>query len=120
MRVSGSRRWWRFPRETRCWLRAPQTEVKAYQYKGERRSKQVVIAPDIAPDTAPCRVAAVAANLPASRWQRRTVSEGTKGPIEYEFARTHVTLCKDGLPDRTVWLVIRRTGRWPSHRIPTS
>ena len=33
------------------------------------------------------------------------VSEGTKGPIEYEFARKRVTLCKDGLPERTVWLV---------------
>ena len=27
----------------------------------------------------------------------------------YEFARQRVTLCKDGLPDRTVWLVIKRT-----------
>jgi hypothetical protein len=37
------------------------------------------------------------------------VSEGTKGPIAYAFARQRVTLCKDGLPDRTVWLVIKRT-----------
>ena len=27
----------------------------------------------------------------------------------YEFARQRVTLCKDGLPERTVWLVIKRT-----------
>jgi SRSO17 transposase len=27
----------------------------------------------------------------------------------YEFARTRVTLCKDGLPERTVWLVSKRT-----------
>jgi SRSO17 transposase len=26
----------------------------------------------------------------------------------YEFARQHVTLCKDGLPERTVWLAIKR------------
>jgi SRSO17 transposase len=37
------------------------------------------------------------------------VSEGSKGPIEYEFARKRVTLCKDGLPERTVWLVIKRS-----------
>jgi len=44
------------------------------------------------------------------------VSEGTKGPIEYAFARQRVTLCKDGLPDRTVWLVIKRTvGAEPSY-----
>ena len=51
---------------------------------------------------------AVAASA-ASRWYRQTVSEGTKGPIRYEFARQRVTLCKDGLPERTIWLVIKRT-----------
>jgi hypothetical protein len=55
------------------------------------------------------KLAAVAASLPASSWYRRKVSEGTKGPIEYAFARQRVTLCKEGLPDRTVWLVIKRT-----------
>src|SRR6266705_6696233 len=54
-------------------------------------------------------VATVAASLPASSWYRRKVSEGTKGPIAYAFTRQRVTLCKDGLPDRTVWLVIKRT-----------
>src|SRR5262245_24224940 len=56
-----------------------------------------------------CPVAVVAASLPASSWYRRKVSEGTKGPIEYAFARQRVTLCKEGLPKRTVWLVIKRT-----------
>src|SRR5262250_1176087 len=93
------------PSETRCWLQWPQTEAKSYTYKGEARAKRVVVAPDSAPST----VATVAASLPASRWYRRTVSEGTKGPIAYAFARQRVTLCKDGLPDRTVWLVIKRT-----------
>ena len=54
-------------------------------------------------------MAAVAAHLPASRWYRRTVSEGTKGPSEYALARQRVTLCKEGLPERSVWLVIKRT-----------
>jgi hypothetical protein len=92
------------PSETRCWRQRPQTEDKLYTYKGESRSKRVV-----APNTAPCSVAALAASLPASSWYQRTVSEGTKGPIAYTFARQRVTLCKDGLPERTVWLVIRRT-----------
>jgi SRSO17 transposase len=93
------------PSETHCWLQRPQTEDKTYRYKGEERSKRVVVAPD----HDPCPVAAVAARLPASSWYRRKVSEGTKGPIEYEFARKRVTLCKEGLPERTVWLVIKRT-----------
>jgi len=38
-------------------------------------------------------VATVATGLPASRWYRRKVSEGTKRPIAYAFAQQRVTLC---------------------------
>lgn len=93
------------PGETRCWLQRPRTEDTTYRYKGAERSKRVVV--DTAPAARP--VATVAAHLPASSWYYRKVSEGTKGPIEYAFARQRVTLCKEGLPERTVWLVIKRT-----------
>src|SRR5262249_14151232 len=83
------------PSETRCWLQRPRTEDKTYTYKGDVRSKRVVVASNHAASS----VAAVAASLPASSWYQRTVSEGTKGPIAYVFARQRVTLCKDGLPD---------------------
>jgi SRSO17 transposase len=92
--------------ETRCWLQRPATEKLAYRYKGEERVKRHLRPTASAPQS----VAALAATLPAWQWYRRTVSEGTKGPIAYDFARHRVTLCKDGLPDRTVWLVIKRTG----------
>jgi SRSO17 transposase len=93
------------PADTRCWLQRPRTEDKTYIYKGDVRSKRVVVPPHNAPSSA----AAVAASLPMSSWYQRTVSEGTKGPIAYAFARQRVTLCKDGLPERPVWLVIKRT-----------
>jgi SRSO17 transposase len=93
------------PGETRCWLQRPRTEDKTYRYKGQERAKQMVV--DAAPPA--CPVATIAAHLPASSWYRRKVSEGTKGPIVYAFARQRVTLCKDGLPGRTIWLVIKRT-----------
>jgi SRSO17 transposase len=93
------------PADTRCWLQRPRTADKMYIYKGDVRSKRVVAAPP----TAPRSVAAVAASLPASSWYQRTVSEGTQGPLTYAFARQRVTLCKEGLPERTVWLVIKRT-----------
>jgi SRSO17 transposase len=93
------------PAETRCGLQRPQTEEKGYTYRGEARSKRVVVAPPHAPSS----VAALAARLPASSWYQRKVSEGTKGSIEYAFTRQRVTLCKEGLPERTVWLVIKRT-----------
>jgi SRSO17 transposase len=91
--------------ETRCGLQRPQTADRCYTYKGEARSKRVVVSPEHAPRT----VAALAANLPASCGYQRKVSEGTKGPIVYACARQRVTLCKEGLPERTVWLVIKRT-----------
>ena len=100
------------PSETRGWLPRPRTADKRYRDKEEARAKRVVVAPDSAPRT----VATVAASLPASSGYRRKVSAGTKGPIVYEFARQRVTLCQEGLPDRTVWLVIKRTlGAAPSY-----
>jgi SRSO17 transposase len=66
------------PSATRCWFQRPRTAEHTYRYQGEARAKRVVV--DAVPDA--CTVAAVAAHLPASSWYRRTVSEGTKGPIE--------------------------------------
>ncbi len=49
-------------------------------------------------------------------WYRRTVSEGTKVPIEYEFTKRQVVLAKDGLPWKHVWLIIKRTlGNEPTY-----
>jgi SRSO17 transposase len=91
--------------ETRCWLQRPATQEQTYQYKGEERAKRHLLATALPPQS----VAALATTLPAWQWYRRTVSEGTKGPMEYDLARHRVILCKDGLPDRPVWLVIKRT-----------
>jgi len=99
------------PLDTRCWLHRPSIEERTYMYKGEAHSKRVV-----SRDQSPRTVAALATELPITRWYRRTVAEGTKGPIPYEFARQRGTLCKDGLPERTVWLVLKRTlGAAPSY-----
>lgn len=91
--------------ETRAWLQRPQTQLHTDRYGGEDHTQQV-LAP-LSP--APKSVAEWAQSLRPHMWYRRTVSEGSKGPIEYEFVRKRVTLCKDGLPDRTVWLVIKRS-----------
>ena len=91
--------------ETRCWSQRPATQEQGYRYQGEERTKRHLCPTASAPQS----VAALAATLPAWQWYRRTVSEGTKGPIAYDFARHRVTLWKDGLPERTVWLVIKRT-----------
>jgi SRSO17 transposase len=100
------------PADTRCWLQSPVMATKQYTYKGERRTKRVVAA------TAkePLAVETLAKSLHDCFWYQRKVSEGTKGPIQYEFTKRQVTLCGEGVPARTVWLVMKRTiGGSPSY-----
>ncbi len=56
--------WVAMPSETRCWLQRPRTEDRTSIDTGQERTKRVVVAPH----SAPCAVAAVAASLPASSW----------------------------------------------------
>jgi SRSO17 transposase len=100
------------PANTRCWLQGPVIATKQYTYKGERRTKRVLAA------TAkePIAVETLAKSLHDCFWYRRKVSEGTKGPIEYEFTKRQVTLRCDGQPAKSVWLVMKRTvGENPSY-----
>src|SRR6266516_1332376 len=92
------------PADTRGWLQPLATTTHTYTYKGEQRTKRAT-----GRDTPPSPVAALAQAIPATFWYRRTVSEGTKGPITYEFARKRLMLCKDGQPTTAVWLLIKRT-----------
>jgi len=92
------------PADTRGWLQPLATTTQTYTYKGEPRTKRVAVT-----DMPPSTVAEVARALPATFWYRRTVAEGTKGPITYEFARKRLRLCKDGQPTTAVWLLIKRT-----------
>ncbi len=93
------------PCDTLCWLKNPATTEKAYKYKGEERVKKVVCEGE----EKPIRVNEIAKSTNNYFWYRRKVSEGTKGPIEYEFHRREIILCRDGLPDRKIWLIVKRT-----------
>jgi SRSO17 transposase len=93
------------PADTRCWLEPLATMTHRYTYKGEQRTKRL----PATPAKAPCTVAALAQAVPSTFWYQRTVAEGTKGPMTYEFARKRIRLCKDGQPTTTVWLLIKRT-----------
>lgn len=92
-------------KDTLCWLRRPMTITKEYRWGGKHRSKTVLLDPQ----SKPLSVADLAANINDYFWYRRQVSEGTKGPIVYEFTRRQVILAAAGLPNKTVWLLIRRT-----------
>lgn len=89
-----------------CWPdKGPATEMKASR-RGKESQARKVVAED---EKKPIRVDEFAHKLNDFFWYRRLISEGTKGPIEYEFTKRRVTLCKEGFPTRTVWLVIKRS-----------
>jgi SRSO17 transposase len=92
-------------KDLRCWLKRPMTMSKSYQWGGKTRTKTILVDQDSKPLT----VDDLAKNINDYFWYRRQVSEGTKGPIVYEFTRRRVILSYDGLPQKTVWLLIRRT-----------
>jgi len=100
------------PGATLCWLKQPVTIRKSYTYRGQQRSRSI-----LSDQTkAPVAFSTLAAGIHNFFWYRRKVSEGTKGPIEYEFTKRQVVLAKDGLPEKTVWLLIRRTlGKEPQY-----
>ena len=93
------------PNDTLCWLKNPVILQKQYRYKGKLRTKQVLRTPE----QGPIEFKTLAKNINKYFWYRRKVSEGTKGPIEYEFTKRRVILSKNGLPNSEVWLLIRRT-----------
>jgi SRSO17 transposase len=93
------------PNDTKCWLKRPITRQKQYKYKGQMRSKTVVEKTE----KKPIDVRTLAMNINDYFWYRRKVSEGTKGPIEYEFTKRRIILSNHNLPQKTLWLIIRRT-----------
>ena len=93
------------PKNTLCWLKHPGTITKQYQYGGQALTKKVLS--DRAKE--PVAVSTIAENIHQIFWYRKTASEGTKGPITYEFTKRQIVLSQHGLPEKTVWLLIRRT-----------
>lgn len=93
------------PSDTLCWLKNPVTMEKTYRYAGEKRTKRTIV------ETAdkPVTFEKIAKGTNDYFWYRRTVSEGAKGPIAYEFMKRRVILAKNGETARPVWLIVRRT-----------
>lgn len=92
-------------KDTKCWLKRSITINKQYKRGGKEKIKSVLI------DTSnkPITVSKLARSINDYFWYRRQVSEGAKGPVVYEFTRRKITLFSDGLPQKKVWLLIRRT-----------
>jgi SRSO17 transposase len=93
------------PEDILCWLKNPGIITKTYKYKGKVRTKKITS--DQAKD--PISIKTLATGINDFFWYRRKVSEGAKGPIEYEFTKRRIVLSRQGLPHKTVWLLMRRT-----------
>lgn len=93
------------PEDTLCWLKRPVTLKKTYKYNGQVRTKKVLTGQS----KDPISFKSLAAGINDFFWYRRKVSEGAKGPIEYEFTKRRIVLSHQGLPSKTIWLLIRRT-----------
>jgi SRSO17 transposase len=91
--------------DTKCWTEQPITVEHTYRYGGEEKTKTMVEKSE----TKAVSVETIARNLNDYFWYRRTISEGTKGPIVYDYARLQIVMSKGGMPDKKVWLVIRRS-----------
>jgi len=79
-----------------CWLKQPIVIDKTYKYRGQEKTKKVLS------DTAntPVTFKELAKGINNFFWYHRKVSEGTKGPIEYEFTKRRIVLSADGLPKK--------------------
>jgi len=100
------------PEDTLCWTKQPVTVEKDYQYRGQKQTKRVLSQEVKKPFT----FKTLASGIHRYFWYRRTVSEGAKGPITYEFTRRRIVLAKQGLPEKEVWLLIRKTmGKEPKY-----
>ncbi len=58
---------------------------------------------------APVAVQDWAGQVPAARWQRYRLLEGSKGPLVAEFTAVRVVMVQDRLPGPAGWLLVRRT-----------
>jgi SRSO17 transposase len=84
--------------EARVWLKQPQMVPV-----GRRDGREE-------PDSKPISVADAAAQLPPSAFRRITVSEGSQGPIVYEYAEVTVWFSEEGKPTEAAErLLVRRS-----------
>jgi SRSO17 transposase len=105
--VAATGKWYfaEVPASTKVWVGEPQLEPPGVGPLGRPRKHPRVAAGAPSAD----EVRQVAARLPARAWQRSTIKEGSKGPIEADFAFVRVTRARRGRPGLAGWLILRRS-----------
>lgn len=92
------------PHTTRVWLERPVTEVPPWSGRGAKPTKERIV--EAEPSSQ--EVATIAQSLPADRWSRHLIKEGSKGPMVADFAAMRVVAVRERIPGPEVWLVLRR------------
>lgn len=92
------------PHDTQVWRQRPATAVPTWSGQGRKPTRNRVLAGAAKPE----EVAQVAASLPAHRGVRRTIKQGSTGPLVARFAALRVVAVREGWPGAEVWVVLRR------------
>jgi SRSO17 transposase len=82
----------------------PATAVPAWSGAGRKPHRERLASGNAPPQT----VVEIAKAVPDEEWQTLTVAEGAQGERRYQFFRQRVWECRDGLPGRECWLLVRR------------
>lgn len=92
------------PVSTQVWEGSPQIIAAGQGKMGRPR-----IGPLVSANTPPPQeVRQLAAQLPARAWRTYTIKEGSKGPIEAQFAFLRATSKRGRRPGHAVWVIFRR------------
>ncbi len=104
--IAANGKWYQVevPKDTRVWLRTPTVQPPGPGLLGRPR-----LHPRVAPSAPrPIELKTLAAQLPRSSWHRWTIQEGSRGPLEADFAFVRVTTVRDNLPGPRGWATFRR------------
>ena len=105
--ISAAGRWYVLGvrQHNRVWVERPALEEPRPTQPGRPQTK-ARLAQD-APAAVP--LVAVVAAWSERRWQRLSVTEGSKGPRTYDWAYQRVIESREGLPGEELWLIARRS-----------
>jgi SRSO17 transposase len=105
-RIAGLGLWYfaEVPHDTQVWQQRPVIGLPPWSGQGRPPTRVRLLEGEPVPIT----VAQLAALLPAQCWRRRTIKEGSKGPMVARITRVRVVAVREGLPGPEVWLILRR------------
>ncbi len=82
----------------------PDTAVPAWSGQGRKPHRERLVEGSSPPQT----VVEIAQAVPHHEWETLTVAEGAQGERRYQFFRQRVWECREDLPGRECWLLMRR------------